>query len=83
MVWEQGMGAAESLGRAMGIGGWGVVALGFLFVALAVLLGGRRRCGKLSFPAETLGQEPEKIAHSAVYTPPPHRQNYRSNRHRR
>lgn len=71
------MGALESLSRAIGYGGWGMVMLGVLCVMMAVMLGGRRRCVRLTVP---VGQEREQMRHSQVYAPPPHRKDYRSNR---
>lgn len=76
------MGAAESLSRAVGYGGWSVVMLGVACVMMAVMLGGRRRCGRLTVPAEVAGQEREQMRHSQVYVAPPHRKNYRSNQRR-
>lgn len=73
------MGALESLSRAIGYGGWGMVMLGVLCVMTAAALGGRRRCGRLTVP---VGDEREQIRHSQVYTAPPHRTNYRSNQRR-
>lgn len=73
------MGALESLSRAVGYGGWGMVMLGAAGVMTAVLMGGRRRCARLTVP---VGDEREQIRHSQVYAAPPHRTNYRSNRRR-
>lgn len=76
------MGAVESLVRAIGYGGWGVVLVGVLCVMAAVAAGGRRRCWLLTMPADVEGQERSQMQHSQVYTPPPDRENYRSNRRR-
>ena len=73
------MGAVESLCRAVGYGGWGAVLLGVLCVMMAVMLGGRRECVRLTVP---VGNEREQIRHSGLYTPPPHRKNYRISRRR-
>lgn len=76
------MGGLEELIRAAGTAGWGLVALGFLLVMATALAGGRSRCGRLTVPVAVEG-EPEKVAHSSVYTPPPYRKNYVTNRRRR
>lgn len=76
------MGGLEELIRATGTAGWGLVALGFMLVVGTAMSGGRPRCGLLTMPAAVEG-EPEKVAHSTVYTPPPYRKNYVTNRKRR
>lgn len=67
--------------RAVGIAGWGLVAAGFLGVALAMGAGGPRRPQTLL--VREPGHETEKMVHSEIYTPPPYRQHYRSSRSRR
>ncbi len=67
--------------RAVGIAGWGLVAAGFLGVAVAMGAGGPRRPQTL-LVREPL-QPPEKVVHSGVYTPPPYRRHYQSSRSRR
>lgn len=73
------MGALESLIRAVGYGGWGMVALGWLGVTMWLMAGGRRRCGLMTVP---VGSERERLRHSQEYAAPPHRRNYRSSRRR-
>lgn len=68
---------------ALGVAAWAMVAAGFTVVAAFSLSPRPQRPKKLPFPAESGGQQPLKIAHSQVYTPPPHRLNYRSNCRRR
>ena len=76
------MGGLEELIRALGTAGWGLVAVGFLVVGMGALAQGRPRSRRLTVPAAVDGP-PERLAHSAVYTPPPHRRNYATNRRRR
>ena len=73
------MEALESLCRAVGYGGWGAVLLGVLCVMMAVLLGGRRECVRVTVP---VGNERRQIRHSGLYTPPRHRKDYRSSQRR-
>lgn len=74
------MGALESLSRAVGYGGWGIVMTGVLCVMMWIMVGGRKECGLMTVP---VGDERERIRHSQMYAPPPHREGYRSNRRRR
>ena len=74
---------AGPLQRAVGFAGWGLVAAGFLGVALATFLKNRPRPRRPLVRAQVAGQEPEEMIHSEVYTPPPYRRAYRSNRRRR
>lgn len=76
------MGGLAELSRAIGTGAWGLVALGFVCVALAVVAGGRPKSRRLTVRVEVENQEPSKMVHSPVYTPPPHRRNYATNRRR-
>ena len=46
---------------------------------MAVLLGGRRECVRVTVP---VGNERRQIRHSGLYTPPPHRKDYRSSQRR-
>lgn len=68
------MEALESLCRAVGYGGWGAVLLGVLCVMMAVLLGGRRRCIRLTVP---VGERREQIRRSQGYSPAPYRRDRR------
>lgn len=76
------MGGLVELSRAVGTGAWGIVALGFLCVALTMAASGRPKSRRLTVRVEVEGQEPLKMVHSQVYTPPPHRRNYATNRRR-
>ncbi len=64
--------------RAVGALAWGLVAAGFLGVALTVWASGRPKPRRRLIRAESGGQIPEKMVHSPVYTPPPHRRQYKS-----
>lgn len=48
----------ESMSRAVGYGGWGIVMIGVLVVMVGMMAGGRRRCGRVTVP---VGREREKI----------------------
>lgn len=66
----------------MGIACWSLVGAGMMGVAAAALAGERPKSGRLLVPAAVEGQQPVKLDHSPRYTPPPHRQNYRSSQRR-
>lgn len=68
------MEALDSLYRAVGYGGWGAVLLGAACVMLAVLLGGRRQCVRLTVP---VGEQREQIKRSQGYSRPPYRRGCR------
>ena len=40
----------ESMSRAVGYGGWGIVMMGVLVVMVGMMAGGRRRCGRVTVP---------------------------------
>lgn len=73
----------QAVQKALGFAGWGLVAVGFFGVALVTMLRNRPRPRRRLVQVQVGGQEPEKMVHSDVYTPPPHRLDYRSNRKRR
>lgn len=75
--------ASHAVQKALGFAGWGLVAAGFLGVVLVTVLKNRPRPRRRLIPVEAGGQEPEKMVHSEVYTPPPYRLDYRSTRRRR
>ncbi len=66
--------------QAIGILGWGLVAIGFLGVALTAAFGGRPRRRRRPVRAAFNLRRPRKMSRS-VYTPPPRR--YRRNVERR
>lgn len=67
--------------QAIGILGWGLVAVGFLGVALTVAMGSRPRRHRRPVRAAFNLRKPHKMARS-VYSPPPARR-YRRNVERR
>lgn len=68
--------------QPIGIAAWCMVFAGFTIVTAAALAGPPPRPRKLPFPTSLADQHPTKMTHSHLYSPPPYRLNYRTNRRR-
>ena len=68
--------------RVLGVGGWCLVGLGFLGVALTVALGGKPKKKRKMVHVSCTPRHPAKVMRS-VYTPPPSRRYQRNVERRR